>query len=174
VVAGVVGASIVVRSRPAGRFDETCLVGGLAGVVSGLVLVGAGSVLAYLGSEAVKLAVDEERPCRALGEPQTWVPCPPTGDWSFPSNHATVAGALAAGVIMLAPRLARVAVPAALAVAVLRVVAGVHYPHDVLAGLLFGAAVTVSVMVLLTAPTTLVVERFRRLATAHDDPTARR
>lgn len=40
VVAGVVGASIVVRSRPAGRFDETTLVGGLSGVVSGIVVVG--------------------------------------------------------------------------------------------------------------------------------------
>ena len=39
VLAGVVGASIVVRSRPAGRFDETSLVGGLAGVVSGVVVV---------------------------------------------------------------------------------------------------------------------------------------
>lgn len=40
VLAGIVGASIVVRNRPAGRFDETTLVGGLAGVVSGLVVVG--------------------------------------------------------------------------------------------------------------------------------------
>jgi len=44
VLAGVVGASIVVRSRPAGRFDETCLVGGLSGVVSGAVLLGAAAV----------------------------------------------------------------------------------------------------------------------------------
>lgn len=116
-----------------------------ARTVAAAALAGAGTVLAYLVSEAAKLVVDEERPCRAFGELATWVRCPPPGDWSFPSNHATVAGALAAGVVLLAPRLAVVAVPAALVVAGMRVVTGVHYPHDVLAGLLLGAAVTVAV-----------------------------
>jgi len=32
-------------------------------------------------------------------------------------------------------------------VAAMRVVAGVHYPHDVLAGLLLGAAATVALLV---------------------------
>jgi hypothetical protein len=37
VLAGAVAAWIVVRSRPAARFDETSLVGGLSGAVAGLV-----------------------------------------------------------------------------------------------------------------------------------------
>ena len=111
-----------------------------------LVLAGVGAVVAYLGSEAIKLVVDEERPCRALAPVDAWLPCPPVGDWSFPSNHATVAGALAAGLIMIAPRLAVLAVPLALLVAVARVAGGVHYPHDVLAGLLLGTAVTVALL----------------------------
>lgn len=40
VLAGAVAALWVVRSRPSARFDETALVGGLAGVLSGLVFVG--------------------------------------------------------------------------------------------------------------------------------------
>ena len=40
VLAGAIAAWIVVRSRPAARFDETSLVGGLAGVLSGVVFTG--------------------------------------------------------------------------------------------------------------------------------------
>jgi undecaprenyl-diphosphatase len=123
----------------------------------GVLLVGAGAVLAYLASEAIKLVVDEDRPCRAFAGISTWVPCPPASDWSFPSNHATVAGALAAGVVLLAPRLALLAVPVAVGVAGMRVVAGVHYPHDVLAGLLLGAAFTTAVLVSLMPVTERLV-----------------
>ena len=40
VLAGAVAAWIVVRSRPAARFDETSLVGGLAGVLAGALFTG--------------------------------------------------------------------------------------------------------------------------------------
>jgi membrane-associated phospholipid phosphatase len=116
---------------------------------AGAPLVGVCIVMAYLASEAAKLVIDEDRPCRVFGEPATWVPCPPAGDWSFPSNHATVAGALAAGLVLLVPRLAVVAVPTAAAVAGMRVVTGVHYPHDVVAGLLLGASVTAALLIAL-------------------------
>jgi hypothetical protein len=42
VLAGVVAAWLVVRARPEARFDETSLVGGLAGVTGGLVFVAVG------------------------------------------------------------------------------------------------------------------------------------
>lgn len=38
--AGVVAAVLVMRARPRARFDQTCLVGGLAGVLSGLLFTG--------------------------------------------------------------------------------------------------------------------------------------
>ncbi len=115
----------------------------------GALLVLAGTVLAYGLSEALKLVVDQGRPCRAFGELTIWEHCPPVGDLSFPSNHSTVAGALATGLVLLAPRLALVAVPTAIVVAAMRVVAGVHYPHDVLAGLLLGATITAALLVAL-------------------------
>ncbi|RZU54309.1 undecaprenyl-diphosphatase [Krasilnikovia cinnamomea] len=114
---------------------------------AGTVLVGVAAVVAYVGSEAVKLVVDEQRPCRVWGPLSTWDACPPVGDWSFPSNHATVAGAFAAGLVVLAPRWAGLTAPLAVLVAGGRVVTGVHYPHDVLAGLLWGASVTTAALV---------------------------
>jgi undecaprenyl-diphosphatase len=50
----------------------------------------------YVVSESLKSVVDEERPCRTVADAAAaLVPCPPTGDWSFPSNHAAIAGAAA-------------------------------------------------------------------------------
>ncbi|MDX3227289.1 phosphatase PAP2 family protein [Streptomyces sp. ME19-01-6] len=119
--------------------------------VAGVMLVGVGTAVAYAVSEALKLVVDEERPCRAVRGAELLADCPGTGDWSFPSNHATLAAGLAVGVALLRPRLAAVALPIGALVAVARVAAGVHYPHDVLAGAALGAAV-VTVAVWQAAP----------------------
>lgn len=62
-------------------------------------------------------------------------------DPGFPSDHATAAFAIAA---VLIARLGRPAIPVLVAAAVLaiaRVLVGVHYPSDVLAGALLGTAV---------------------------------
>lgn len=115
--------------------------------VAGSVLAGVGTVAAYAVSEAVKLVVDEERPCRALragAEPVA--ECPGAGDWSFPSNHATLAAGLAVGLAMLRARLAAITLPLAGVAALLRVLVGVHYPHDVLAGATLGGAVAAAVL----------------------------
>ncbi|MEK8174643.1 phosphatase PAP2 family protein [Streptomyces sp. M19] len=67
---------------------------------------------------------------------------PGANDWSFPSNHATIAAAATVALLVADRRLAAaVAVPAALLMAASRVWIGVHYPHDVAAGLLLGALV---------------------------------
>ena len=72
--------------------------------------------------------------------------CPASGDWSFPSNHATLATGLAVGLAVLWPRLAALPLPLAGAAALLRVLVGVHYPHDVLAGALLGGAVVAAAL----------------------------
>ncbi|MGW0396447.1 phosphatase PAP2 family protein [Streptomyces sp. NPDC003002] len=109
--------------------------------VAGVALVGVATVVAYALSEALKLLIDEERPCRSVPGAPALAACPEPGDWSFPSNHATLAVALAVGVTLLWPRLAALALPLATAGALLRVLLGVHYPHDVLAGAALGASV---------------------------------
>lgn len=87
----------------------------------------------YLASEGLKIAVSQPRPCamwNLAGD------CPPAGDWSFPSNHATLAfGAVA--VIAVATRsvwAACTALALAVVVAAGRVMEGAHYVHDVAAG----------------------------------------
>ncbi|MFF3867154.1 phosphatase PAP2 family protein [Micromonospora sp. NPDC001898] len=122
-------------------------------------------VLAYGGSELLKTVVDEERPCRTPADLVIVAgQCPPVGDWSFPSNHSTIAGALAAVILLLSPRLAWYAVPLAVLAAFSRTFVGVHYPHDVAAGLLLGALVATVGTPLLARPVAEVLRRRERRA----------
>ena len=59
---------------------------------------------------------------------------------SFPSGHSASAAAFATGIALETPRLAVPVAGLALAVGASRVVAGVHYPSDVLAGFAIGTA----------------------------------
>jgi len=59
---------------------------------------------------------------------------------SFPSGHAASAAAFAIGAIIEMPRLAAGVAALAVAVGASRVITGVHYPSDVLAGFAIGAA----------------------------------
>jgi undecaprenyl-diphosphatase len=61
-----------------------------------------------------------------------------SGDPSFPSDHATVAFAIAVSILLRNRRLGLLTVAMATVVAVSRVVVGVHYPSDVLAGAALG------------------------------------
>jgi undecaprenyl-diphosphatase len=68
---------------------------------------------------------------------------PFTFDYShqgFPSGHATTAGALFMVVAVVAPRYRAAAAVFAGLILISRVVVGAHYPSDVVAGFLFGAA----------------------------------
>ena len=62
---------------------------------------------------------------------------------SFPSGHASSAGAFVTGVALECPAAAAVLAPLALTVGYSRVHVGVHYPGDVAAGLAVGTAVAV-------------------------------
>ncbi|WP_395572945.1 phosphatase PAP2 family protein [Streptomyces sp. BK79] len=106
------------------------------------VLAPVATAVAYVCSELLKSGVTEERPCRAVaGAVPSLAECPPTGDWSFPSNHATIAGASALTLVLVRRALVWLTAPLALLMAFSRVFVGVHYPHDVVAGLLLGAVV---------------------------------
>lgn len=147
-----------------------------------VVLVGAvGVVAAYGLSEWAKTVVDAERPCRRFPDLRIIAHrCPPTGDWSFPSNHATIAGAFVTAVLFASWRLGLWALPVALLVAFSRVFVGVHYPHDVAAGLAVGAVVTAAMVVALARPATTVMVSLRdrpllsRLLTAEAQPVVTR
>jgi undecaprenyl-diphosphatase len=97
-------------------------------------------VVAYAVNDLLKLLVREDRPCLSL-RVTTLEACPAPGDWSFPSNHAATAAAAAVALLFVSRGLGAVAIPAAVAMAASRVWVGVHYPHDVVAGLAVGALV---------------------------------
>ncbi len=98
-------------------------------------------VVGYLANDVIKTLVGEQRPCRTLHVTGTVEACPALGDFSFPSNHAAIAAAAAVALLLTDRRLGLIAAPLALAVAASRVWIGVHYPHDVLAGVAVGALV---------------------------------
>ncbi|MGP3686870.1 phosphatase PAP2 family protein [Streptomyces sp. IBSNAI002] len=126
------------------------------------VLAPAATAAAYVASELVKSTVDEERPCRAVaGAAASLVPCPPTGDWSFPSNHAAIAGAAAVALAMAVRRLVLLTVPLALLMAFSRVFVGVHYPHDVAMGLLLGGSLAALFVLALTGPAGRIIAAMR-------------
>ncbi|MER5362560.1 phosphatase PAP2 family protein [Streptomyces sp. NPDC002785] len=126
------------------------------------VLAPLATAFAYVGSEVLKSVVDEERPCRTVvGAAASLVSCPPTGDWSFPSNHSAIAGAAAIALAIARPRLAWLTVPLALLMAFSRVFVGVHYPHDVAVGLLLGAVVAAVAVAVLYRPAQSLVRTVR-------------
>ncbi|WP_338699001.1 phosphatase PAP2 family protein [Streptomyces sp. Q6] len=126
------------------------------------VLAPLATAVAYVCSELIKSGIDEERPCRAVsGALPSLVDCPVYGDWSFPSNHATIAAAAAVGLALAWPAIGWLTVPMAILMAFSRVFVGVHYPHDVAAGLLLGTLMAFLVVRLLTRPGARVAEAMR-------------
>ena len=63
-------------------------------------------------------------------------------DYSFVSDHSTLAMALAVGIFMVHRRYGLVGIGLAVAAGISRVYMGVHYPTDVVGGLALGTAVT--------------------------------
>ncbi|WP_344872871.1 phosphatase PAP2 family protein [Nonomuraea antimicrobica] len=120
-------------------------------------------VACYVVSELAKAVVREDRPCRGLGGVTTIVPCPAYGDWSWPSNHATLVAAAAAGLVLAWRALAPYAVALALLGGGSRVFVGVHYPHDVVGGLLLGGLLAPMLVLALRGPVTTLVLRLRGL-----------
>jgi membrane-associated phospholipid phosphatase len=116
----------------------------------------------YVVSESLKTVFDEERPCRTIPDAAgPLLTCPPTGDWSFPSNHASIAGAAAVALVLAWPRIAALVVPMALLMAYSRVFVGVHYPHDVMVGLVLGGAVAAAFTLALRKPAANLITTMR-------------
>lgn len=121
-------------------------------------------VAAYLISEVSKTFIQEERPCRAVEGAVHIAACPAPGDWSFPSNHATIAAASAAVIVVAWRRMAPWVLPLAALMAFSRVFVGVHYPHDVVAGFVLGVVAAPLAAVALAAALRPLVAQMRGVA----------
>lgn len=123
-----------------------------------------GTVLAvFVASGAAQLLghqVDRARPYDAIDGVRVLVAR--TTDFSFPSDHATVAGAVAGGLWFAESCLGQAVIGPAVVMAFPRVYVGAHYPGDVLAGLVLGVGGAVAVNRLTVRPVTAVVDRLVR------------
>jgi undecaprenyl-diphosphatase len=84
-----------------------------------------------------------------------------SADASFPSDHSVLAGSVLAALLLLDRRVGALAAVVGVLLAASRVYVGAHYPGDVVAGLVVGAAVALGGWALLERTLTALVERLR-------------
>lgn len=101
---------------------------------------GAGTILAVVIAQPINHLVAEPRPYYTLKSVEVLVPR--ANDFSFPSDHATVAGAVIIALWMVPKetRLAWAATVIGLFLMFARVYVGAHYPLDVVGGFVLGGA----------------------------------
>ena len=110
--------------------------------VAAVVWAGAAAVVALGVGQVIGHAIDRARPYAVM--PTAHVLISRTSDFSFPSDHATAVGAVAAGLWLAHRRVGVLAGGLAVGMAFARVYVGAHYPGDVAAGLLLGAGIAVA------------------------------
>ncbi|MBC7596969.1 MAG: phosphatase PAP2 family protein [Kineosporiaceae bacterium] len=101
--------------------------------------VGIATLLALAVNQPITHLFHEARPY--ITHPHILLLTSRSPDYSFPSDHAVMAGAVASGLLLVSRRLGMVAVAAAVVMAFSRVYVAAHYPWDVLVGLLLGAGI---------------------------------
>jgi undecaprenyl-diphosphatase len=97
----------------------------------------------------LKKATKRKRPC-AL-EPHCWATLLPPDQFSFPSGHTITAFAMAGSLSLVYASLAPVLVFCAISIAVSRVILGMHFLSDVVAGSAIGSGLAYAAYSLLVA-----------------------
>jgi undecaprenyl-diphosphatase len=101
--------------------------------------IGAGATAAVTGIflfRALKHSSRRRRPCEI--EPHCWSSILPPDKYSFPSGHSITAFAVATSLGLYYPQLLLVLVTAAFLIAISRIILGMHFLSDVLAGCAIG------------------------------------
>ena len=119
-----------------------------------------GTLLAVAVNQPLGRLVGERRPYDEIAHALVLVPR--STDFSFPSDHAVMAGAVAVGVLLVDRRLGLLAGVLALLMAFARVYVGAHYPFDVITGLVVGGAVTAIGWVVVRRPLQAIVAALTR------------
>jgi undecaprenyl-diphosphatase len=121
--------------------------------------------LALLANQAIAHLWDRPRPF-AMHPLATHLFAAPSTDPSFPSDHAAAAFAIAVAILAFSRPVGAGFVAAATLIALSRVVVGLHYPSDVLAG----AAVGTAAALLVTHAGRPAIDLAVRLGSAVTDP----
>ncbi len=102
-----------------------------------LLVAGAASVIARLGlTELIRFFYNRPRPFTALPDVHQLLT---DSAWSFPSGHATFFFALGTAIYLYNKQWGIGFLLAAACITVGRVIAGVHYPSDIIGGAILGA-----------------------------------
>ncbi len=96
------------------------------------------SVAAWIIAKILKLLVHSPRPFDAFPHVTSLIP---ESGYAFPSGHATFFMALAVAVMFYDKRAGYVLMGCAVVIGLARVIVGVHFPGDILGGLILGALV---------------------------------
>lgn len=121
--------------------------------------------IAMLTNQAISHLWERPRPFTAHPA-LTHLLSAPSLDPSFPSDHAAVAVAIAFAVLAFSRRAGLLFLAAATLIALSRIALGMHYPSDVLAGMLVGWAAAA----LVTGPGLPWIERVVSLLSRISDP----
>lgn len=97
------------------------------------------ALLAYAFAQFFKTILPAARPFVALEGVKTLVHETPFS--AFPSGHATTAAAVATAVYLYHKKLGWIFIAGAVLIGVARIMAGVHWPLDVIAGFILGGVV---------------------------------
>jgi undecaprenyl-diphosphatase len=122
------------------------------GGTRGYAAVGAAGSAAIVGIfvfKALKKVSRRPRPCQV--EPHCWATILPPDQFSFPSGHTMTAFSIALGVSYFYPTLEGPLYFLAVSIGLSRVVLGMHYLSDVLAGAVLGSALGVASIVTLAS-----------------------
>lgn len=126
-------------------------------VVATAFLCGVSTLVALGVNHFISDAVARQRPFTRFPHAETLVSR--AHDHSFPSDHCVIAGAFVVGLWLVDKRLGAIGALLAIVLAFVRVYVGVHYPGDVVAGLLIGGAIAAVICLGLRGPATAVAER---------------
>ncbi|MSU44914.1 phosphatase PAP2 family protein [Candidatus Nomurabacteria bacterium] len=105
----------------------------------GIVVFGT-AFIAYLFATILKELISADRSFVRL---DTIIPLfNPTQEYSFPSTHAAIFSALAIAVYFRDKKIGIIFLISALLIGLARIIAGVHFPIDILGGFILGSGVT--------------------------------
>lgn len=98
---------------------------------------GSAAAMAIACFEILKRLAVRKRPCEL--EPHCWVTLLPPDEFSFPSGHTMTAFACTVAIALSYPSLSAALLFCSFSIALSRIVLGMHFLSDVMAGMLIGA-----------------------------------